>query len=168
MNAETWTNPLIQRSKVFGLTYVQQTSSTSTLSRTLTYLFYCTVLSVAKLLEHYYRINSKRYYFNPQKQMHRLLAESVSYMMCCTPAMSRRNNPNTKVVQKCEIQKRKFIIFTTWGAKIRCWRVSTARGCAIYLTHPLHDYTEKYVLFLLWNHKRCADANHQHSDDEEQ
>ena len=30
MNAETWTGPLIQRSKVFGLTYTQQTSLTST------------------------------------------------------------------------------------------------------------------------------------------
>ena len=30
-NAETWTNPLIQRSKVFGLTYMQQISFTSTL-----------------------------------------------------------------------------------------------------------------------------------------
>ncbi len=66
-NAETWTNPLIQRSKVFGLTYTLQISFTSTLSRTLTYLFCSVVLSVAKLLEHYYRINSKRYYFLPTK-----------------------------------------------------------------------------------------------------
>ena len=67
MNAETWTNPLIQRSKVFGLTYTLQISFTSTLSRTLTYLFCSVVLSVAKLLEHYFRINSKRYYFLPTK-----------------------------------------------------------------------------------------------------
>ena len=74
MNAEAWTSPLIQRSKVFGLTYIPQISFTPTLSRTLTFYSMVYVLSVAKLQEHYYRINSKRYYFTHKDRLHRTRA----------------------------------------------------------------------------------------------
>jgi len=50
---ETWTNPLIPCSKVFGLTYTQQTSLTPTLcGRSLIYSVVY-VLSAAKLQEHF-------------------------------------------------------------------------------------------------------------------